>query len=87
MANKPEVSIKVGSLNFSVWKNKTAKGDIKSITITRTYKKGEAWETTNSFRPQDIVLLQSGLSKLVDILYTTKFTDNSVETETNEEEF
>lgn len=86
MSKKPAITIKVGLLNFTVWENQTDKGVIKSLDISRSYKKADGkWDTTKSFRPQDIVLLQLGLNKVAEAMYKTSIQVN--ENEEPEEQF
>ncbi len=52
---KPEKTIKAGSLVLTIWNNNTEKGSFKTITIQRNYKdsKGE-WKHTNNLRTNDL---------------------------------
>ncbi len=68
-ASKPEHSIKVGGVQFSIWANETAKGVFRSITIDKSYKDKDEWKRTKSFKPADLVKLQLGLNKVLEYLY------------------
>ncbi len=60
MANggKPVKKYKAGSVTATVWKNNSEKGGHKieyfTVSLERSYKDGEQWKNTNSFRVQDI---------------------------------
>lgn len=70
MANvKPEHSIKVGGIQLSIWSNETSKGTFQSITIDKSYKDGDTWKRTKSFKPNDIPKVQLGLAEVMRYLY------------------
>lgn len=69
MAAKPEKTIRVGGIQFSIWSNETAKGTFQSITIDKSYKDGETWKRTKSFKPADLVKVQLGLTEVLKYLY------------------
>ena len=69
MAAAPEKTIKVGGIQIAVWSNETSKGTFQSITIDKSYKDGETWKRTKSFKPADLVKLQLGLNKVLEYLY------------------
>jgi hypothetical protein len=55
--NKPIHSIRHRSIKAAIWKNQTAKGDMYSVTITRSYKEGEAWHDSHSFGFDDLLVV------------------------------
>jgi len=65
----PEKTIKIGGIQIAVWSNETTKGTFQSITIDKSYKDGETWKRTKSFKPTDLVKLQLGISKVLEYLY------------------
>lgn len=65
----PEKTIKVGGIQLAVWSNETPKGNFQSITIDKSYKDGNDWKKTKSFKPNDLVKLQLGISKVLEYLY------------------
>ena len=67
--SKPEHTIRVGGIQIAVWSNETTKGTFQSITIDKSYKDGETWKRTKSFKPADLVKLQLGISKVLEYLY------------------
>ena len=50
----PEKKIKVGGIQLSIWPNKGDKGTFYSVTITKTYKDGNEWKQSKSFKPNDL---------------------------------
>ena len=69
MAGTPEKTIKVGGIQLAIWSNETTKGTFQSITIDKSYKEGDVWKRTKSFKPADLVKLQLGLNKVLEYLY------------------
>ena len=68
-SSKPEHTIRVGGIQFSIWSNKTSKGTFQSVTIDKSYKDGEVWKRTKSFKPADLVKVQLGLTKVLEYLF------------------
>lgn len=68
---KPDFTVKVGAISLAVWTNKSKdqKFDNQSITITRTYKKGDGFETTNSMRFTDLPLIKLAIDEVMKIKY------------------
>ncbi len=70
MANKPEISIRVGGVQVSVWGNETEKGTMYSITFSKSYKdKSGEWKTTGNFKPNDLALLKIGMNEAMKFIY------------------
>lgn len=68
-ASRPEHTVRCGGIQFSIWANETSKGTFLSITIDKSYKDGETWKRTKSFKPNDLVKVQLGLNKVLEYLY------------------
>ena len=68
---KPDFTVKVGAISLAVWTNKSKdqKFDNQSITITRTYKKGDSFETTNSLRFTDLPLVALAMDEAMRYKY------------------
>lgn len=78
-ANKPEYSIRVGGIQLSVWGNETDKGVMRSVTINKSYMdKNKQWQTTTSFKPQDLALIEIGMKKVMEYLYIKDSKDRDV---------
>lgn len=69
MANAPEKTIKVGGIQLSIWTNDTGKGVFHSITIDKSYKDGDTWKRTKSFKATDLIKVQIGINKVLEYLY------------------
>ena len=57
---KPTYSIRCGAVSAALWENPSKTSDGKeftsqNISLTRTYKKGDSFETTSSLRPIDLM--------------------------------
>lgn len=60
--HKPAHTIRSGGIEVTVWRNNGEKAPWYSVTMKRTYKKGEEWKQTDSYAGDDLLLL----SKLLD---------------------
>lgn len=69
MASAPEKTVKVGGIQIAIWSNETAKGTFQSITIDKSYKDGENWKRTKSYKPADLVKIQLGINKALEYLF------------------
>ena len=67
--SKPEHTIRVGGIQIAIWSNDTGKGVFQSITIDKSYKDGETWKRTKSFKPADLVKVQLGITEVLKYLY------------------
>jgi hypothetical protein len=47
----------------SIWENKTEHGVRHKVNLTRLYKDGEEWKTTDSFGRDDLLTLAKALSR------------------------
>ena len=68
-SGKPEHTVRCGGIQLAIWSNETIKGTFQSITIDKSYKDGETWKRTKSFKPTDLVKLQLGISRVLEYLY------------------
>lgn len=68
---KPVFDIRAGGIQVSVWENETEKyGVMRSLTFTKSYKdKAGDWKETQSYKPNDIALLQLCLIKVQEFLF------------------
>ena len=55
--NRPAQSIRYGSLEAAIWRNQGESGDFLNTTFSRSYKQGEDWKQTDSFRESDLPTL------------------------------
>ena len=54
MAKRPEKTIKVGKVQINKWVNKGEKFDSVSYQLSKNYKVGEEWKSTNNFSIQEL---------------------------------
>jgi hypothetical protein len=54
------------SVKAAIWKNPTEKGDQFNVTVSRIYKDGEVWKSTNSFGKDDLLALAKVADKAHD---------------------
>lgn len=68
MAKKePTHKIKLGSITAAIWTNENGKGEAWfNVTVSRSYRDGDAWKDTSSFRRDDLPIL----AKALDMAYT-----------------
>jgi len=62
--NKPTMKFRVGPVVATVWENDVQSGDrtvaLQKVQVQRVYKdKNNDWQSTDSFRPQDLPVLAS----------------------------
>ena len=58
MANAPIKRFSVGhGVKASVWENQSSNGSWQSVTITRTYRDGDNYKDSNSFRRDDLLFV------------------------------
>lgn len=54
---KPIHEVRLGSIKAAVWRNDTENGVRYNATLTRLYKDGDQWKSTDSFGRDDLLLL------------------------------
>lgn len=54
---KPIHEVRLGSIKAAVWRNDTDNGVRYNATLTRLYKDGDQWKSTDSFGRDDLLLL------------------------------
>lgn len=64
--NKPAHELRLGPIKAVVWANNTEYGVRHNVTITRLYKDGKDWKTTDSFGREDLPLV----SKVADLAHS-----------------
>lgn len=55
--DKPAHEVRLGSIKATIWKNDTEKGVRFNTTVSRLYRDGEDWKSTESFGRDDLLLL------------------------------
>ena len=59
---QPVHEVRLGSVKCAIWENKTDSGTRFNVTVSRIYKDGETWKSTESFGRDDLLVL----AKVVD---------------------
>lgn len=55
--NRPVHEIRLGRIKAAVWANDTENGVRHSVTLSRIYKDGNEWKSTDSFGREDLPLV------------------------------
>lgn len=64
--DKPIATYQVGAAKVTVWENKREDGGTwKNFRIEKLYKKGDKWETTNSFDESELLQLRAAIDKAI----------------------
>ena len=54
---KPIHEVRLGHIKAAVWKNETEGGVRYNVTLSRIYKDGDNWKSTDSFGRDDLLLV------------------------------
>lgn len=57
--NKPHPvqEVRLGAVKAAIWRNETENGARYNVTVTRIYRDGDQWRTTESFGRDELLLL------------------------------
>jgi hypothetical protein len=55
--NRPVHEIRLGRIKAAIWANDTENGVRHSVTLSRIYKDGTEWKSTDSFGREDLPLV------------------------------
>ncbi|MCI0535536.1 MAG: hypothetical protein L0Z50_09920 [Verrucomicrobiales bacterium] len=55
--DKPIHEVRLGAIKAAIWKNDTENGVRYNTTLSRLYREGEEWKSTDSFGRDDLLLL------------------------------
>lgn len=56
-ANKPVHTIRLGAIKAAIWENTFGETTRHSVSLSRLYKDGDQWKTTESFGRDDLLLV------------------------------
>jgi len=62
-ANAPAHEVRLGSIKAAIWLNDTKNGSRHSVKITRLYKDGDEWRTTDTFGRDELPLVEKVAAK------------------------
>jgi hypothetical protein len=59
MANKPQPikTLRAGRIQAAIWENHSDKGSFYNVTVSRSYKDGDTWKSSDSFGRDDLLVL------------------------------
>ena len=77
--DKPAHEVRLGSIKATIWKNDTEKGVRFNTTVSRLYRDGNDWKSTDSFGRDDLLLL----AKVADKAHTWIHEQSQEEREEN----
>jgi len=57
--NKPQPvkTLRMGRIQAAVWENHSDKGAFYNVTVSRSYKEGDGWKSSDSFGRDDLLVL------------------------------
>lgn len=67
--HKPAQEIRLGAIKAAIWKNDTTGGVRYNVTLSRLYRDGDQWKSTESFGRDDLLLV----AKVADQAHTWIF--------------
>lgn len=80
MANsKPVAEIRYGRIRATVWPNNTEHGVRYTVTVSRRYKSGEEWKTSDSFWRDDLPLVIKALDEAHTLMFRDLVTGSEAE--------
>lgn len=65
----PVHEVRLGAVKAAIWKNPTDNGTRYNVNVSRIYKDGDQWKSTESFGRDDLLVL----AKVVDQAHTWIF--------------
>lgn len=65
-SSRPVHEIRIGSVKAAVWRNETAMGPRFNATLSRLYKEGDDWRSTDSLGRDDLLTA----AKVLDLVHT-----------------
>jgi hypothetical protein len=66
---RPVHEIRLGRIKAAIWENETQVGTRHNVTITRIFKDGDQWKSSDSFGRDDLLLVM----KVADLAHSWIF--------------
>lgn len=63
---RPVHEVRFGNVKAAVWENRNQNGTWHSVSLSRSYKDGDAWRNVDSFGKDDLLLV----AKAADLAHT-----------------
>ena len=54
--NRPAHQIRFGRIRAVIWANETSRGLMHNVNLSKVYKDGEEWKTTDNLSREDLLL-------------------------------
>ena len=67
--NKPINEVRMGTIKAAIWQNEAKNGHRYNVRITRLYKDGDEWKTSDSFGRDELPLV----AKVADMAHSWIF--------------
>ncbi|MBX3180333.1 MAG: hypothetical protein KF886_23530 [Candidatus Hydrogenedentes bacterium] len=64
--NRPAHEIRIGAVKAVIWANQSESGVYYNVNLSRIYKDGDDWKSTDSFRRDDLPLVAKLADKAFD---------------------
>jgi len=75
--NRPAHEIRIGAVKAVIWANQTDSGVFYNVNLSRLYKDGDDWKSTDSFRRDDLPLVAKLADKAFDWILNPAETEES----------
>lgn len=66
---KPVHEVRLGRIKAAIWANENERGQRFSVTVSRIYKDGEQWKSSDSFGRDDLPLLIKVIDRVHDYMF------------------
>jgi hypothetical protein len=61
--DRPAHEVRLGSVKATVWKNESERGSHFNTTVSRIYRDGDIWKTSDSFGRDDLLPLAKAIDQ------------------------
>ena len=65
---KPVHEVRLGKIKAAIWANESERGTRYNVTVSRIYKDGDEWKSSESFGRDDIPLVIKALDRAHDFM-------------------
>ncbi len=65
---KPVHEVRLGRIKAAIWANESERGTRYNVTVSRIYKDGDEWKSSESFGRDDIPLVIKALDRAHDFM-------------------
>ena len=66
---KPVHEVRLGKIKATIWANESEHGIRYNVTVSRIYKDGDEWRSSESFGRDDIPLVIKALDRAQDFMF------------------